>query len=113
MKGCKGQKLNSRLWTYFVNMVSNFAFRVSVENINATNEDHRLGSILPQMYTFLPGYSVYSLTWRNWLINDLVYKGDEAFKLQLSLVDPTSQPYVVIGKQDTLVVVIKDNDPVT
>ena len=90
-----------------------FAFRVSVENINATNEDHRLGSILPQIYTFLPGYSVYSLTWRNWLINDLVYEGDEAFKLHLSLVDPTSQPYVVIRKQDTLVVVIKDNDPVT
>ena len=92
---------------------SYFAFRVSVENINATNEDHRLGSILPQIYTFLPGYSVYSLTWRNRLINDLVYEGDEAFKLHLSLVDPTSQPYVVIRKQDTLVVVIKDNDPVT
>ena len=92
---------------------SYFAFRVSVENINATNEDNRLGSILPQIYTFLPGYSVYSLTWRNWLINDLVYEGDEAFKLHLSLVDPTSQPYVVIRKQDTLVVVIKDNDPVT
>ena len=92
---------------------SYFAFRVSVENINATNEDHRLGSILPQIYTFLPGYSVYSLTWRNWLINDLVYEGDEAFKLQLSLVDPPSQPNVVIRKQDTLVVVIKDNDPVT
>ena len=92
---------------------SYFAFRVSVENINATNEDNRLGSILPQIYTFLPGYSVYSLTRRNWLINDLVYEGDEAFKLHLSLVDPTSQPYVVIRKQDTLVVVIKDNDPVT
>ena len=92
---------------------SYFAFRVSVENINATNEDHRLGSILPQIYTFLPSYSVYSLTWRNWLINDLVYEGDEAFKLQISLVDPPSQPNVVIGKQDTLVVVIKDNDPVT
>ena len=81
---------------------SYFAFRVSVENINATNEDYRLGSILPQIYTFLPGYNVYSLTWRNWLINDLVYEGDEAFKLQLSLVDPTSQPNVVIRKQDTL-----------
>ena len=82
-----------------------------MENINATDEDHGFGPFLPRIYTFLPGYNVYRFVYWRWLIDDLVHEGDEAFKLQLSLVDPPSQPYVVIGKQHTLVVVIKDNDP--
>ena len=88
-----------------------FAFRLSLENINATDEDHRLGS--QGISYFLPSYNIYRFTFNGWLIDDNVYEGDEAFKLQISLVDPPSQPNVVIGKQDTLVVVIKDNDPVT
>ena len=90
-----------------------FAFRFSLENINATDEDHRLGSFFPRNHDFLPSYNIYRFTINRWLIDDNVYEGDEAFKLQISLVDPPSQPNVVIGKQDTLVVVIKDNDPVT
>lgn len=89
-----------------------FAFRLSVENTNATDEDHGCGPYLPQIYTFPPSYNEYWFDFWGWLIDDLVYEGDEAFKLQISLVDPPSQPNVVIGKQDTLVVVIKDNDPV-
>ena len=88
-----------------------FTFRLSLENINATDEDHRLGS--QGISYFLPSYNIYRFTINGWLIDDNVYEGDEAFKLQISLVDPPSQPNVVIGKQDTLVVVIKDNDPVT
>ena len=88
-----------------------FAFRLSLENINATDEDHRLG--FQGISYFLPSYNIYRFTINGWLIDDNVYEGDEAFKLQISLVDPPSQPNVVIGKQDTLVVVIKDNDPVT
>ena len=113
MKGSKGQKLNPRFWTYFVNMDFFFAFRLSVENINATGEDYGFGSFLPRIVTFPPGYNEFSLSFSGWLIDDLVYEGDEAFKLQISLEDPPSQPNVVIGKQDTLVVVIKDNDPVS
>ena len=90
-----------------------FAFRFSLKNINATDEDHRLGSFFPRNHEFLPSYNTYRFTINRWLIDDNVYEGDEAFKLQISLVDPPSQPNVVIGKQDTLVVVIKDNDPVT
>ena len=90
-----------------------FAFRFSLENINATDEDHRLDSFFPSNHDFLPSYNIYRFIINSWLIDDNVYEGDEAFKLQISLVDPPSQPNVVIGKQDTLVVVIKDNDPVT
>ena len=90
-----------------------FAFRFSLENINVTDEDHWLGYLFPTNYDFLPSYNIYRFTIDSWLIDDNVYEGDEAFKLQISLVDPPSQPNVVIGKQDTLVVVIKDNDPVT
>ena len=90
-----------------------FAFRISLENINATDEDHRLRPLFPGIDDFPPGFNQLIVTYLYWLIDDLVHEGDEAFKLQLSLVDPPSQPNVVIGKQDTLVVVIKDNDPVT
>ena len=69
------------------------------------------GSILSHPVTTCIGLTFGGDFW-GWLIDDLVYEGDEAFKLRISLVDPPSQPNVVIGKQDTLVVVINDNDPV-
>ena len=84
-----------------------------MENINATDDDHLLGSFFPTDFDFLPNRNTSKFTFGNWLIDDNVSEGDEAFKLQLSLVDPPSQPNVVTGKQDTSVVVIKDNDPVT
>lgn len=66
-----------------------------------THGDHGFGPFLPRIYTFLPGYNVYRFGYWRWLIDDLVYEGDEAFKLQISLVNPQSQPNVVIGKQHT------------
>lgn len=45
------------------------------------------------------------------IINDAANEGDEVFKLELSL-DGTSQSTATIGNQDTLIVVIKDDDPI-
>lgn len=45
------------------------------------------------------------------IINDAAHEEDEVFKLELSL-DGTSQSTATIGNQDTLIVVIKDDDPI-
>ena len=91
-----------------------FAFSLSLEDVNATVFLDYLPvtpSQFPKSLVFPAGVRSVEEILTFEIINDAANEGDEVFQLELSL-DGTSQSTATIGNQDTLIVVIKDDDPV-
>ena len=91
-----------------------FVFSPSMEDINTTiflDYEPIMRSQFPKSLVFPAGVRCLEEILTIVIINDDTHEEDEVFKLELSL-DGTSQSTATIGKQDTLVVVIKDDDPI-
>ena len=89
-----------------------FVFSLSLEDVNATVFRDYLPIIpsqFPKSLVFPAGVMTVEEILTFEIINDAANEEDEVFKLELSL-DGTSQSTATIGKQDTLIVVIKDDD---
>ena len=91
-----------------------FVFSLSLVDVNATVFLDYLPiapSQFPKSLVFPGGVTSVTEILTFEIINDAAHEEDEVFKLELSL-DGTSQSTATIGNQDTLIVVIKDDDPI-
>ena len=90
-----------------------FVFSLSMEDVNATVFVDYLPIMpwFPKSLVFPAGVRSVEEILTIVIMQDATHEEDEVFKLELSL-DGTSQSTATIGKQDTLLVVIKDDDPI-
>lgn len=109
-----GIELSSLFKDIFLKYGFFFGFSLSLEDVNATVFLDYLPitpSQFPKSLVFPAGVTSIEEILTFEIINDAAREEDEVFKLELSL-DGTSQSTATIGNQDTLIVVIKDDDPI-
>lgn len=109
-----GIELSSLFKDIFLKYGFFFGFSLSLEDVNATVFLDYLPitpSQFPKSLVFPAGVTSIEEILTFEIINDAAREEDEVFKLKLSL-DGTSQSTATIGNQDTLIVVIKDDDPI-
>lgn len=109
-----GIELSSLFKDIFLKYGFFLGFSLSLEDVNATVFLDYLPitpSQFPKSLVFPAGVTSIEEILTFEIINDAAREEDEVFKLELSL-DGTSQSTATIGNQDTLIVVIKDDDPI-